>query len=229
MPGVGCLLPPTISSGPHTGGPNVRIVVNELTSLRPSLSIAAVLLVAAALGASGCGASPGDDFGAAPPDYSEALAGAPPRLAALHAQANRLLPGGLDAYERRIAALRGYPVVVNVWASWCGPCRLEFPAFQQLSARYGTRVAFLGIDSEDSDEAARTFLEAAPVPYPSYTDPDKEIVASIGADLGLPDTAFYDRGGELVYLKQGPYDDHAELRADIERYALADPPRDESG
>ena len=81
-------------------------------------------------------------------------------------------------------------------------------------------MAFLAIDSEDSDDAANTFLREEPVPYPSYTDPDKEIADSIGASLGLPDTAFYDRSGELVYLKQGPYDDEAELRADIERFAL---------
>jgi thiol-disulfide isomerase/thioredoxin len=174
--------------------------------------------VASLMPLAGCGLD--DEGSAGHPDYEKALAGAPPRLAALHAQANRLIPGGVEAYERRIAALRGFPVVVNVWASWCGPCRFEFPAFQDLSARYGKQVAFLGIDSEDSDDAARTFLREEPVPYPSYTDPDKEIAESIGADLGLPDTAFYDRTGELVHLKQGPYDDHAELRADIERFTL---------
>jgi cytochrome c biogenesis protein CcmG/thiol:disulfide interchange protein DsbE len=164
----------------------------------------------------GCG-SPSDDQ---PPDYAKALVGAPAPLAALHDQANRLLPGGRDAYERRLAALEGYPAVVNVWASWCGPCRFEFPFFQQAAARYGKRVAFFGIDSQDSDDAAATFLREEPVPYPSYTDPDEEIVESIGASRGLPDTAFYDRRGELVYLKQGPYDDWVELRADIESYAL---------
>jgi cytochrome c biogenesis protein CcmG/thiol:disulfide interchange protein DsbE len=126
----------------------------------------------------------------------------------------------VDAYQERIAALRGYPVIVNVWASWCGPCRFEFPYLQRAAARYGKRVAFLGIDKQDSDDAARTFLGEEPVPYPSYTDPDEEIAAGIGADLGLPDTAFYDRRGELVYLKQGPYSEESELRADIERYAL---------
>ena len=179
-----------------------------------------LLLLLASLVLAGCGSSEGGEHGGPPPDYGEALAGAPPQLAALHKQANELLPGGVDAYEQRIAALSGYPAVVNVWASWCGPCRFEFPHFQRASARYGKRVAFLGIDSEDSDDAATTFLEGEPVPYPSYTDPDKEIADSIGASLGLPDTAFYDRNGELVYLKQGPYDDYAELRTDIERVAL---------
>jgi len=141
-------------------------------------------------------------------------------LAALHRQANDLLPGGGDAYEARLKKLRGYPAVVNVWASWCGPCRFEFPRLQQVAAAYGRRVAFLGVDSEDSDAAASTFLEEAPVPYPSYTDPDKRIAESLGASHGFPDTAFYDRAGELVYLKQGPYVKDSELRADIERFAL---------
>ena len=176
-------------------------------------------MASATLVAAGCGTSE-DTTGGEPPDYAKALAGAPAPLAALHRQAGELLPGGVEAYERRIAALRGYPVVVNVWASWCGPCRFEFPTFQELSARYGKRVAFLGVDSQDSDAAATTFLRDNPVPYPSYTDPDEEIAESIGASLGLPDTAFYDRAGELVHLKQGPYSDHADLEADIRRYAL---------
>lgn len=167
----------------------------------------------------GCGGSDNDGSGSPPPDYAKALAGSPPPLAALHKQANELLPGGTDAYEKRIAALRGYPVVVNVWASWCGPCRFEFPVLQELSAKYGKRVAFLGLNSEDSDDAAATFLREEPVPYPSYTDPDKEIFNSLDA-VGFPDTAFYDRSGELVYLKQGPYAEDSELEEDIRRYAL---------
>lgn len=185
---------------------------------RPACS-ALLLAALVALGVPGCG-SQGGDYGGGHPDYARALAGSPPPLAALHRQANELLGGGKDAYEGRIAALRGYPAVVNVWASWCGPCRFEFPHFQQAAADYGKRVAFLAVDKQDSDDAAATFLEEAPVPYPSYTDPDEEIAESVGASLGLPDTAFYDRRGKLVYLKQGPYTDLAELRADIRRYAL---------
>lgn len=179
-----------------------------------------LVLSALALAIGGCGSSQSGDNGGEHPDYGKALAGSPGPLAALHRQTNQLLPGGEGAYEDRLAALRGYPVVANIWASWCGPCRFEFPYFQQAAAAFGKRVAFLGIDSEDSDDAASTFLAEAPVPYPSYTDPDSDIKEGLGASLGFPDTAFYDRRGKLVYLKQGPYDDEAELRADIARYAL---------
>jgi thiol-disulfide isomerase/thioredoxin len=185
-----------------------------------TLSIPLLLLALAALAVAGCGSSQGGDYGGKHPDYATALAGSPAPLAALHAEAGKLLPGGTDAYEGRIAKLVGYPVVANVWASWCGPCRFEFPVLQKLSARYGKQVAFLGIDSQDSDDAAAGFLEEAPVPYPSYTDPDKKIADALGASVGLPDTAFYDRSGKLVYLKQGPYAKDSELEADVKRYAL---------
>lgn len=185
-------------------------------------ALCSLALAAMALAIVGCGAG-GGNGGEGHPDYARALAGAPPPLARLYAQANRLLPGGVEAYEKRLATLSGYPVVVNVWASWCGPCRFEFPHFQRAAADFGTRVAFLGVDTEDSNDAASTFLAEAPVPYPSYTDPGKDLADSIGASLGLPDTAFYDRRGQLVHLKQGPYDSEAELRADIRRYALREP------
>jgi cytochrome c biogenesis protein CcmG, thiol:disulfide interchange protein DsbE len=184
---------------------------------RPLLVLAALALAAFLCG--GCGSSDSEGSGNPPPNYAKALAGAPAPLAALYKQGNELLPGEDEAYEKRIAELRGYPVVVNVWASWCGPCREEFPVLQKLSARYGKEVAFLGVNSEDAEDAAATYLREEPVPYPSYSDPDKEIFDSLGG-RGFPDTAFYDSSGELVFLKQGPYTDEAELEADLRRYAL---------
>ena len=180
-----------------------------------SLLLAALCLV----GLPACGEDdPGS--GSKPPDYAQALAGAPKPLAALHAQENKVLDGGADAFRSRIDELRGYPVVVNKWASWCGPCRFEFPFFQRLSARLGKRVAFVGVDSDDTNAAARTFLDQFPVPFPSYSDPDEEIAAEIKATLGFPSTAYYDSRGELVFTHQGVYADQGELLADIRTYAL---------
>ncbi|HEX7244736.1 MAG TPA: TlpA disulfide reductase family protein [Solirubrobacterales bacterium] len=186
------------------------------------LVFAVAAVAAVALAAGGCGSSQAGDYGGQHPDYAKALAGSQAPLAALHRQANQLLPGGLDGYEARLAALDGYPAVVNVWASWCGPCRFEFPLFQQASAKFGKRVAFLGVDNKDSEDAAKTFLEEAPVSYPSYTDPSSDIADELGASRGLPDTAFYNRKGELTYLKQGPYSDLASLHTDVNRYALGE-------
>lgn len=187
---------------------------------RSPLPLALVALTIAVLAGSGCGRSADSAAGGGHPDYAKALAGSPPPLAALHRQANELLSGGTEAYERRITALRGYPVVANVWASWCGPCRFEFPTLQKLAARYGKKVAFVGINYQDSDDAAETFLGEESVPYPSYSDPDKEIAEAVGIHGGIPDTAFYNSAGEIVYLKYGPYSDESELEADVRRYAL---------
>ena len=181
---------------------------------------AVVALAVGAAFSAPAAAAPGAATTAAPhPDYAKALAGSPPPLAALHKQATSCSTGGTDAYEKRIAALRGYPVVVNVWASWCGPCRLEFPVLQKLSARYGKKVAFLGVNSEDSDDAADHLPRRGAGPLPQLHRPRQRIADSSAAG-GLPDTAFYDRAGKLVYLKQGPYRDDAELEADVRRYAL---------
>jgi thiol-disulfide isomerase/thioredoxin len=187
-----------------------------LARIRPLLALLALLT--AALPAGGCGSAASSEGGGSHPDYAKALAGSPPPLAALHEQANELLPGGQEAFEKGLARLRGYPVVVNVWASWCVPCRQEFPVLQKLAARYGKEVAFLAVNSEDSDDSAATFLREEPVPYPSYTDPDKQIAQSLGV-VGFPDTAFYDTRGKLVYLKQGPYTSGSDLEADVRRYA----------
>ena len=182
------------------------------------MQLALALALSLLLGA--CGSSSGGDYGGTAPDYTAALAGSPKPLAALHDQANQLLGGGTDAFGQRMAGLRGFPVVVNKWASWCGPCRAEFPMIQQATAKFGKEVAFLGVNSEDSDDAAKTFLGEYPVPYPSYTDPDQQIAEQLKATLGFPSTAFYDRAGKQVYLRQGGYASEADLVADIRRYAL---------
>src|SRR5688500_1397600 len=110
--------------------------------------IAAAVLAAIAL--PGCGSD--EDVGNPDSELSAEqatapLEGAPPELAAIREQGNQVIDGGLDAYEARLAELSaaGIPVVVNKWASWCGPCRLEFPFFQKQAAERGGEVAFLGV------------------------------------------------------------------------------------
>lgn len=148
------------------------------------------------------------------------LAGSPAPLAALHAQASQLLPGGLPALRARLAALHGRPIVINKWASWCVPCRSEFGAFQGASLRLGREVAFIGIDSADrSRGAARAFLRGFPVSYPSYLDASGAIGVKITGSTFTPVTVFYDRAGSQ-YIRQGPYPSQAKLEADVRRYAL---------
>ena len=148
------------------------------------------------------------------------LAGSPAPLAALHAQSSALLPGGLGAVRARLAALRGYPVVVNKWASWCVPCRSEFGAFQRASVAQGRQVAFIGLDSGDSSlRDARSFLRSFPVSYPSYYDKSGQAGAAITDSTFTPVTVFYDRSGR-EFIRQGPYPTSAKLEQDVRRYAL---------
>ena len=67
--------------------------------------------------------------------------------------------------------LRGHPVVVNKWGSWCGPCREEFPYFQRQALERGKRIAFLGVDGDDNDDGARELLDEFPVSYPELQGP----------------------------------------------------------
>ena len=177
------------------------------------------LLTTAALVA-GCGAGGGPPSAAPrPARAASALVGSPPPLRSLHRQSARLLGGGADAFRARLAGLRGHPVIVNKWASWCGPCRSEFPFLQRLSVELGRRVAFIGVDSQDSDADAARFLRRYPVRYPSYIDPDQKVAKVFGATLAFPSTAFYDARGKLVFVHQGAYATEAKLRDDIRRYA----------
>jgi len=187
----------------------------------------AVLIACCALAASllaGCGGSSADGGDVpTPAEARAALRGAPAPLAALHAQASELLPGGQTAFDRRLAQLRGHPVVVNAWGSWCKPCKEEFPVFQRMAARYGRSVAFLGLDVTDPSDDARAWLRDHWVPYPSYVDSDEKIARRIGATVGLPTTVFFDRDGERATIKQGPFKDDQALEQYLQRYLGAVP------
>lgn len=148
------------------------------------------------------------------------LADAPKPLASLYSQSNQLLGGGIAAFRTRLAGLRGHPVVVNKWASWCLPCRAEFPIFQQVATARGTRVGFVGLDAKDKDPAAKRFLAQRPLPYPSYTDPDQSLARSLSAPEVAPVTVFIGKDGKTEFMHSGQYTSAADLTKDIDRYLL---------
>jgi cytochrome c biogenesis protein CcmG/thiol:disulfide interchange protein DsbE len=181
-----------------------------------------VLTAVVAIGLAQAGGDKTAPAAEAPPfDLAQAkqeLAGAPAPLAKLHDQASEILEGGVPAFERRMAELKGRPVVINKWASWCNPCRAEFPAFQQLATQRGKDVAFLGLNAGDSEDPARRFLSQYPVPFPSYEDPDEKIAREIKAPANYPITLFVDAEGRTAFIHQGGYTSAQDLADDVDRY-----------
>jgi cytochrome c biogenesis protein CcmG/thiol:disulfide interchange protein DsbE len=116
------------------------------------------------------------------------------------------LPGfTLARYGELLRQLRGTPVVVTMWGSWCPPCDDEAPMLAAAHARYGDRVQFLGIDIEDSVASARAFIRRFGWTFPSIRDP--AFPSSFRPGLGFaaqPNTLFYDASGRLVDTWQGP-------------------------
>jgi cytochrome c biogenesis protein CcmG/thiol:disulfide interchange protein DsbE len=149
---------------------------------------------------------------------ARALDGSAPALAGLHDQAAKLL-GDEPALVARVRALRGYPIVINAWASWCTPCRAEFGLFAAASAQFGRHVAFLGVDTGDSPGDARSFLAQHPVSYPSYQAANPAALSGLAAIEGLPTTIFINSVGQTVFVHTGQYDSQGTLNADIARAA----------
>ena len=146
----------------------------------------------------------------------------PPPLAKLHAQASRVLGGGQRGLDARIRALRGHPIVVNVWGSWCEPCQSEFGRFARASAQYGTKVAFLGSDTnEASPSDGQQFLDQHYVSYPSYETTPQSMQSLLPGGLqDTPTTIFYSAAGRLTHITLGPYESQGTLDQDVEQYAL---------
>ena len=193
----------------------------RLLTLVGALALLA-LLVVGLVQLAGRSSSPGGatTMRLTPAQMQALLAGSPAPLAALHAQADALLGGGAKALRARLAALRGWPVVINKWASWCEPCKAEFGAFQRAAANLGRRVAFLGIDSGDTSRSEPLrFLRSFPVSYPSYYDPTGSLGVEITDSTNVPVTVFYNRRGE-AFPRQGAFPSAAKLERDVERYAL---------
>jgi thiol-disulfide isomerase/thioredoxin len=151
------------------------------------------------------------------------LAGSPPVLASLHRQASELLGGGAAALLARLKTLKGYPVVVNIWASDCIPCQREFGFLASESAEDGTKVAFIGIDYDDaSATAARGFLHRHHVSYPSYVIPDASVPSAVlkGGVEGTPTTVIFNAQGKPVHIQIGTYQSQQELDEQIRAYGL---------
>ena len=113
-------------------------------------------------------------------------------------------------------ALGGIPYVVNLWGSWCFPCRTEMPEFQKVYADYKGRVGFLGVDTQDFDKPARAAIQRAGISYPSVFDKDSKVKLALGT-RSLPTTVLVGADGRIKDVHVGELTG-AELRANITKY-----------
>jgi thiol-disulfide isomerase/thioredoxin len=187
--------------------------MRSVTLRRSVLVLSALTLVAV-----GCGASD---------EPVPAASRGSPAVAATNASEAPLLPTDAAAlpefdlarFEALLGQLEGTPVLVNVWGSWCDPCRDEAPDLAAAHRAYGDRVQFLGLDILDARESARRFMREFGWTYPSLFDPPGAVRDGLGV-LGQPVTLFYDADGDLVDRWIGPIPPD-ELETRLERIAPA--------
>ncbi|MDX1448660.1 MAG: TlpA disulfide reductase family protein [Acidimicrobiia bacterium] len=108
----------------------------------------------------------------------------------------------------QLLATSEQPLVVNLWASWCIPCRSEAPLLREAHARFGDQVRFIGIASEDSPSGSRDFLAEFGLEFENYADPAAAVRGYVGA-IGLPVTLFVEPGGTILRTHYGVIDDAA--------------------
>ena len=108
-----------------------------------------------------------------------------------------------DGGEVRLSDLKGQVVMINFWATWCGPCRQEMPLLAQLNTKYEPLgFTLLGVNVEPDSAAAVTWLKGMPVTFPILFDTDSTVAGSFGVE-GMPSTVFVDRKGQVRYIHQG--------------------------
>jgi cytochrome c biogenesis protein CcmG/thiol:disulfide interchange protein DsbE len=177
--------------------------------------LAAAALAAAVL--TGCTADDGGDTAPDPPSaFEDTLLGACAEQPDRPAQGAETLPdlqfdcpGGGTLHLGRAP---GVPTVLNLWASWCGPCREELPLVQGLADRAGDRLGVVGVISRDGGPQAESFAEDAAATFPSAFDGDGDLMAELGIGA-LPYTYFLDADGGIAHVQIGPVESVDELAA----------------
>lgn len=110
-----------------------------------------------------------------------------------------------DGGEFDLAALRGKPVVLNFWSTWCVPCKQEHPVLEWGNQRMGRQVQFVGVVYEDTEEAAKAYLAHTPSEYTQTLDPRGKAAVDFGL-AGVPETYFIDAAGLIRHKHIGPID-----------------------
>jgi peroxiredoxin len=109
----------------------------------------------------------------------------------------------MDGSELRLSELKGQVVMVNFWATWCGPCRQEMPLLQQLQAKYEPLgFTLVGINVEPDSAGARAWLRNSPVTFPILFDRQNQVAERFGVQ-GMPSSVFIDRAGKVRHVHRG--------------------------
>ena len=133
------------------------------------------------------------------------LCTAPPAAAAVNpgAAAPAFTLAARDGGKVSLADLKGQVVMINFWATWCGPCRQEMPLLAQLQAKYEPLgFTLLGVNVEPDSAAAVTWLKGVPVTFPILFDTDSAVAGRFGVE-GMPSTVLVDRNGQVRYVHRG--------------------------
>ena len=130
---------------------------------------------------------------------------AAPRAATVGSVAPDFSLADLDGAPIHLADLRGRPVIVNFWASWCGPCVEEFPLLRDAVAEHGDDgLAVIGIVFDDRSEAARGFMRRNEASWAAAMDPGQRVADAYGI-LSVPETFFIGRDGTIVARQIGQF------------------------
>jgi cytochrome c biogenesis protein CcmG/thiol:disulfide interchange protein DsbE len=116
-----------------------------------------------------------------------------------------LPPTTADEFEAHLGGI-DRPAVVNVWASWCLPCRSEAPLLNQAFEQYGSQIEFIGVDVQDNQTDAKAFLAEFGLEFDHFFDRDREVV-NFYAGIGTPVTFFFAPNGELFKTHSGILDE----------------------
>lgn len=182
---------------------------------RPWLASIVSLTVALVVAACGGGGEGGGGFGLKETPKSGSVS-IGPRLNSLAPNFNLQRPNGAEV---ELAGLRGKPVLLNFWATWCGPCKAEMPELQRLHERAGDRIHVLGVNLDETAKEIEPFYNDLKLTFPTVIDKGKKVANGYRL-LGVPASIVIDKDGVVQDIRFGPYADDADLAKSVAKVGV---------